>query len=136
MPVRISSLVKFYAMLLLLEKPKHGYEIMKELEGKIGKRISTSQVYPFLEVLEKGKLIKINKTGMRKKIIYSLTKKGRDFTKKILSRSGDLFYLALKPKISICTHCGCKVIEGGHKEVIKGKNLMFCCHHCAISFNR
>ncbi len=133
MTIKIASLVKFYTILLLIENPKHGYELMRELGKRIGKSISPSQVYPFLELLEKEKFIKVKKTGSRDKIIYSPTKKGNTFTKKMLSRSGDLFYLALKPQISICTHCGCKVLEGGYKEIIKGKELTFCCHHCAKS---
>ncbi|MFH1752240.1 MAG: helix-turn-helix transcriptional regulator [archaeon] len=136
MAVKIASLVKFYSVLLLMEKPKHGYEIMKELEEKIGKKISTSQVYPFLELLEKEKFIRVDKTGARDKIIYVMTKKGKEFTKKMLSRSGDLFFLALKPQVSVCTHCGCKVLEGGYKETVSGKNLIFCCCHCAKSFKK
>lgn len=136
MRVKIGSLVKFYTMLLLLEKPKHGYEIMKELEEKVGKTISTSQVYPFLELLENERFIKVEKTGARDKIVYSLTKSGQDFTQKMLSRAGDLFYLTLKPHISICTHCGCKVLEGGYKKKIGAKEMMFCCHHCAMSFSK
>lgn len=134
MAVKIASLVKFYALLLLLEKPKHGYEIMKELEGKIGKTISPSQVYPFLELLEKEDLIRESRTGAREKIVYSMTTKGKEFTNKMLSRSGDLFYLALKPQVTACTHCGCKLIEGGHREKVGKKEMVFCCHHCARSF--
>src|SRR3989338_1038177 len=136
MTIKIASLVKFYTILLLMEKPKHGYEIMKELEEKIGKNISTSQVYPFLDILQKETFIKIDKTGARDKIVYSITPKGEEFAKKILSRSGDLFYLAIKPQVSVCTHCGCKVIEGGYKEKRGKKELMFCCHHCARSFRK
>lgn len=134
MEIKITSLVKFYTILLLMETPKHGYEIMKELENRIGKTISTNQIYPFLELLRKEKLIKVGRVGTREKKVYSLTKAGKKFSEKILSRAGDLFYLTLKPHISACSHCGCKVIGGGHKEKIKGKELMFCCHHCAKSF--
>lgn len=136
MQVKIGSLVKFYTIILLLENPKYGYEIMKELEKRIGKNISPSQVYPFLVILEKEKLISIKKIGPRDKIIYSLTNDGQNFTKKMLSRAGDLFYLALKPQVSICTHCGCKILEGGHKEVLAGREQTFCCHHCARSFRK
>ncbi len=134
--IKIGSLVKFYTMLLLLERPKHGYEVMKELEQKIGKTISTSQVYPFLELLENEKFIKVEKTGARDKIVYSLTKSGREFTQEMLSRAGDLFYLTLKPQISICTHCGCKVLEGGYKKKVGTREMMFCCHHCAMSYSK
>jgi len=134
--LKIASLVKLYTMLLLLEGPKHGYELMKELEKRIGKKISASQVYPFLELLGKENFIKEKKKGSRDKITYAVTETGRSFTEKMLSRAGDLFYLAIKPQISVCTHCGCKLIEGGHKEVIQKKELMFCCHHCADSYKK
>ena len=136
MPIKIASLVKFYITLLLMEHPKHGYELMKEIEARIGKAVSASQVYPFLELLQKEGYIQVQKTGRRDKITYSMTKEGRAFTKNMLARSGDLFYLAVKPHISVCTHCGCKVLEGGHKEKRAGKELMFCCHFCARSFGR
>ncbi len=42
----------------------------------------------------------------------------------------------LPKSLMVCAHCGCKVYEGGHKEEIEGKDLMFCCHHCAHSFLR
>ncbi len=136
MPINIASIVKFYTVLLLMEKPKHGYELMKELEGRIGKTVSPSQVYPFLAVLEKEGLIKVERTGKRDKVVYSLTRKGLDFTNKMLSRSGDLFYLALRPRITSCAHCGCKILEGGFKTKIKGKEVSFCCHFCAKSFHK
>lgn len=136
MPVKIASLVKFYTMLLLAEQPHHGYDLIKELEARIGKGISTSQVYPFLELLQKEGYIHVKKTGDRDKIIYSMTPEGRGFTKRMLARSGDLLFLAVKPRISVCTHCGCKVLEGGHKEKHSGRMLVFCCHHCARSYKK
>lgn len=134
MAIKISSLVKLYIILLLSEKPKHGYELMKQLEIRLGKKISPNQIYPFLNLLQKESIIHAEKKGVRDKVTYTLTKKGEEFTKKMLSRAGDLFYLALKPHLTACTHCGCKILEGGHKEVINKKELTFCCHHCAKSF--
>jgi len=135
MAIKIASLVKFYTILLLIEKPKHGYELMKRLEKQIGQKISPSQVYPFLRLLEKEGLIKVREMGSRDKIVYSLTKKGLLFAKRVVSRSGELLYLTLKPQIASCTHCGCKVV-GGHKEKIGGKKLTFCCRHCAKAFRK
>jgi DNA-binding PadR family transcriptional regulator len=134
MAVKIGSMVKFYTILLLSEKPKHGYDLMKELEEKLGRKISTSQVYPFLNILEKNKLIKVEEVGKREKKIYKLTKNGKEFVNGFLQRFGDLLHLAVEPKLSICTHCGCKVYESGYKERMNGKQLTFCCHHCAKSF--
>ena len=130
MVVKIGSIVKLYTILLLMKKPQHGYEIMKELEKKTGKKISPSQVYPFLELLEKENIIVVNKTGKREKIVYNITKEGKKFADDIFSRAGNLFQTALKQKINACIHCGCKVFDGGYKK--NGK--MFCCEHCAKSF--
>jgi len=137
MKVKIGSLVKFYTVLLLKEGPKHGYELMKELEKKLGNKISTSQMYPFLSILEKENIIKFSEIGGREKKVYQLTKKGEDFVSSLLQRFGDLIYIAIEPKLTTCTHCGCKLYEkSGYKEKIGNKVLMFCCHHCAKSFKK
>lgn len=134
--VKITNMVKFYAICLLSHGPKHGYELMKELEEKLERKISASNVYPFLEVLIKNKLIKINKTGKREKKVYVLTKEGKNFTKGMFNRFGDLIDIAIEPKLTTCAHCSCKVYEGGHTEKVKGKLLKFCCTHCAGSYKK
>lgn len=136
MDVKIGSLVKFYIVLLLKEGPKHGYDLMKELEKKLGSNISASQVYPFLNTLKKNKLVRVEETGSRDRKTYKLTSKGEKFVEKILGRFGDLIDIAVEPRLSVCAHCGCKVYEGGHQEKINGKELNFCCHHCARSYKK
>jgi len=134
--VKINNMVKLYALCLLATGPKHGYELMKELESKLGRSISASNVYPFLDVLIKNKLIKIEKTGNRDKKVYHLTPEGKKFTKQMFSRFGDLINVAIEPKLTVCSHCSCKVYEGGYTEKIKGKELKFCCMHCASSYKK
>lgn len=132
--VKITSLIKLYTILLLSEKPKHGYELIKRVGEKTGKKISPGEIYPFLKQLKKQGYITVKSVEERGKKIYYLTAKGKLFVKRMLDRFGDLIGLAVEPKITACTHCGCKIYEGGHKEKIKGKKLTFCCHHCAKSF--
>ncbi len=132
--VKIGSLIKLYTILLLNESPKHGYDLMKELEEKLGRRVSPSQIYPFLRTLEKNRLIKVKKKETRDKKIYSLTTKGKRFVDKILSRFGELIEIAIEPKLKVCAHCGCKVYEGGYKETMNDVELVFCCRYCAESF--
>ena len=134
MEVNIQSTLKFYTILLLNEGPKCGYTLIKELNSKTGKSVSASQVYPFLKQLQRNKLIVIKKEGARDKKVYMLTKKGQQFLNKLISRFGDLLYIAIERRLSVCAHCGCKVFEGGHKEPINGKMLAFCCQHCAASY--
>lgn len=134
--VKIINLIKFYVVLLLSEGPKHGYEIIKEIEEKLKKRASAGQIYPFLKKLEKHGYIKSKRMGKREKRVYHLTKEGKAFVKRILNRFGSLIDIAIEPKLTECAHCGCKVYEGGHREVVKGKKLTFCCEYCARSYSR
>ncbi len=127
MTLEITSLVKLYTILLLIEGQQYGYDLMKKLTEKLGKNVSPSQVYPFLESLEKEGIIKVTKTAERDKTIYEMTKKGRNFSNRILDRAIDLFEVALESKISACTNCGCKVIDSEFRE----KNKVYCCRYCA-----
>lgn len=132
--IKITNLVKFYALLLLYEGPKHGYEIIKEISAKLGVKISPGQIYPFLSKLAQQKYIIFQKAGGRDKKTYRLTESGKNFIKEQMSRFGDLIDLAIEPRIKICTHCGCKVISGGYAEKIKKEKLTFCCYHCAKAY--
>jgi DNA-binding PadR family transcriptional regulator len=132
--IKITNIVKFYTVLLLYNGPKHGYEIIKEVEKKLQKKASPGQIYPFLNKLEKKGYIRSKKVDGRDKKIYHLTRKGKAFVKKMLSRFGDLIDIAVEPKLTVCAHCGCEVYKGGYKTKIKGKTMMFCCMHCARSF--
>ncbi len=134
MELKIGSIVKFYLLMLLSESPKHGYELMKVLQEKLGRRISASQVYPFLNLLLKKKLIHVNKKGKREKRQFALTKSGRKFVEGFIHRFGEIAYLTLKPKLTTCIHCGCKVFEGGYRKNIGGSVLTFCCHHCSRNY--
>ncbi|MBS3108275.1 PadR family transcriptional regulator [Candidatus Woesearchaeota archaeon] len=134
MKIEIGSLVKFYIILLLNEGQKHGYTLMKELEEKLNRKISASQVYPFLKILKKNKLIKIEVIKEREKKVYKLTSKGKEFVNNFLHKSGNLLAAVIESKISSCAHCECKIYESNYKEKINGKLLIFCCEHCAKSF--
>lgn len=128
--LKINNMVKFYTLCLLANGPKHGYDLMKELEDRLGRRISASNMYPFLNTLRKSKLIKFGKIGKRDKKVYHLTQEGKNFTRHMFSKFGDLINIAIEPRISTCP-CGCKIYSGGHTEKIKGKLMKFCCSHCA-----
>lgn len=130
MEIKINNMVKFCTLYLLTTGSKHGYDLMKELEEKLGRKISASNVYPFLNILRKNRLIKFDKIGKRDKKIYNLTPEGKKFTKQMFNKFGDLISIAIEPRISTCP-CGCKIYSGGHVEKIKGKTMKFCCSHCA-----
>ena len=131
--IKITNMLKFYTLCLLAQGPKHGYDLIKELGERLGRRISASNVYPFLDSLRKNKLIKFDKIGKRDKKTYYLTSEGKSFTKHMFSKFGDLINLAIEPKITACP-CGCKIYSGEYSEVIKGKMMKFCCSHCAKTY--
>ena len=133
--IKINNMVKFYILCMLVAEPKHGYDLMKDLEGKLGRRISASNVYQFLNILRKNKLIRSDKIGKRDKKTYILTHEGKNFTKDMFSKFGDLINIAIEPKISICP-CGCKIFSGGYTVDVKGKAMKFCCSHCAKMFKQ
>jgi len=134
----ITNLTKFYTLLLLNEAPRHGYELMTELGEKTGKKPSAGQIYPLLRNLKKKGLVTCETTmiGDKKKKVYALTREGRKTCAMLMARFSDLVSIVLEPKLTKCAHCGCKVYEGGHRERIEGKTLMFCCVHCANSYKR
>jgi DNA-binding PadR family transcriptional regulator len=132
----ITNLTKFYALLLLSEAPRHGYELITELEGRTGKKPSAGQIYPLLRALKKKGLVtcKTVTVGDKERKVYTLTREGQRTSSMLMTRFSDLVSIVLEPKLTKCAHCGCKVYEGGHRERIEGKSLMFCCVHCAGSY--
>jgi len=72
-----SGEVRLAILSLLSEGPKHGYQLMKEMEERSGGlyRASAGSVYPTLQLLEDEGLIEAGqKEGKR---VYSLTDAGR-----------------------------------------------------------
>ena len=78
--------LKFVILRLLTEKPRHGYEIIKELEDRSGGTYSPSPgtVYPTLVMLEDLGYAKATQEESGKKI-YSITDEGRAY----LDQHGD-----------------------------------------------
>jgi len=132
----ISDFSRFYILTILYESPCHGYDIITRFKDRVGKEVSPSLVYPFLTNLEQKGLVKhiIKSVGAKDKKIFELTRKGRVLCESLFKRFSDLVAVAIEPSLEICASCGCKVYEGGHKETIKGKQMTFCCVHCAQSY--
>jgi DNA-binding PadR family transcriptional regulator len=132
--VKVTNMVKFYCLLLLYQGPKHGYELIKEIESNLGKKPSTGQIYPFLNTLLENNLIRTKEEGDREKKTYELTKEGRNFVEKRLAMFGGIISATVEKDLSTCAHCGCKVYSGGYEEIIDSEKLTFCCTHCAATY--
>ena len=132
----ISDFSRFYVLTILYEAPAHGYSIISKFRKRVGKEISPSLVYPFLRKLEeKGYVTHTDKpVGEKERKIFELTEEGRLLCKKLFKRFANLISIAIEPSLRVCANCGCKVYQGGHREVINEKETTFCCKHCAHSY--
>ena len=132
----VSDFSRFYILTILYEGPSHGYDIISKFRSRIGKEISPSLVYPFLKQLEQKGLVKhhVEPVGAKKRKMVELTKGGKELCKQLFKRFSALVSIAIEPSLEICAHCGCKVYERGYRETIGGKEMTFCCVHCAGSF--
>ena len=132
----ISDFSRFYILTILYEGPAHGYSIINQFKKRVKKEISPSLVYPFLQQLEDKGLVKhsLKPTGDKIKKVFELTEEGRELCTGLFKRFATLVAIAIEPSIYVCAHCGCKVYEGGYREVIDGKEIAFCCMHCAASY--
>ncbi len=77
--------IKYILLALLAEQPRHGYELIKELEARYGGfwKPSPGSVYPTLQLLEEGGYLTSEQIEGRR--IYTLTESGRQ----LLAEQGD-----------------------------------------------
>ncbi|MHA2323771.1 MAG: PadR family transcriptional regulator [Promethearchaeota archaeon] len=134
----VSDFSRFYILTILYEGPAHGYKIISYFKKRVGKEISPSLVYPFLQKLEEKGLVKhvVKSVGKKERKIFELTKEGKDLCTGLFKRFAKLISITVEPGLDACAHCGCKIYEGGYQETIDGKALIFCCMHCAGSYKR
>src|SRR5687767_15997647 len=68
--------MKYLLLEILKEGPRHGYEIINNLEGKFrGYRPSPGSVYPTLQMLEEGGFLTSEQVEGKK--VYTITDAGR-----------------------------------------------------------
>ena len=132
----LSDFSRFYILTMLYEGPAHGYGILSHYKERMGKEISPSLVYPFLQKLEEKGLVThtVKPVGEKQKKVFELTNKGKELCTGLFKRFANLVTVAIAPSLQVCAHCGCKIYEGGYREIIDGKETAFCCIHCAASY--
>ena len=69
--------LRFVILALIAEKPRHGYELMKEIEDKLGGAYSPSPgiIYPTLTMLEELGYATVSESDGKK--LYTVTEEGR-----------------------------------------------------------
>jgi len=79
------GLLALYILHSLKNKPKSGYEILKEIRDKTKGRWAPSKgtLYPLLKQLEQDGLIRISTVDKRSKKIFELTNSGKKTLKQI-----------------------------------------------------
>jgi DNA-binding PadR family transcriptional regulator len=70
--------IKFILLELLSERPRHGYELIKDLEARHGgfRRLSPGSVYPTLQLLEEGGYL--TSEQIEGKRVYTVTESGQE----------------------------------------------------------
>lgn len=133
-----SDMSRLIILSMLFGGPMHGYQILEQLEARLGRRISPGLIYPFLRQLEERKLLRHRKVqiGRKTKKVYELTGNGKKFCMNIFRRVTIMVSQAIGPTLNVCASCGCKVYEGGHMQEVEGRKMMFCCIHCARTYLR
>jgi len=66
--------------------------------------------------------------------VFELTDKGVELCRRLFKRFSALVSVAIEESLEVCANCGCKLYEGGYRELINGKMLTFCGIHCAQSY--
>jgi DNA-binding PadR family transcriptional regulator len=132
----LDDLAKFYILLVLHEGSSHGYGIIRKYHARTGRSLSAGTLYPFLQQLqEQGIVTSEDKSvGKRPRREYCFTRKGRRSVNQLLERFASITSAAFESNLQVCSSCGCKVYEGAHIEIIEGKQMAFCCPHCAAAY--
>ncbi len=133
MAIKITTLSRLALLLELSKGARHGYALMKAVEQLSGAPCSPAQIYPFLTVLEKQKLVtrKAAAAGSRDKQPYTLTGAGKKFVRGVLGKFGQILQLALAGQVTECAHCSCKIYGQPVWGKGQGVKLPYCCPHCA-----
>lgn len=69
--------IKFLLLELLTEQPRHGYDLIKQIENRYGgfRRLSPGSVYPTLQMLEEGGYV--TSEAREGKKVYTITEAGQ-----------------------------------------------------------
>jgi DNA-binding PadR family transcriptional regulator len=67
--------MKYEILEVLADGPRHGYDVMTEIERRRGLRPSAGSIYPALQMLEDGDFVTSQERDGKR--VYSITDKGR-----------------------------------------------------------
>ncbi|MFW9827563.1 MAG: hypothetical protein ACFFEY_08230 [Candidatus Thorarchaeota archaeon] len=134
--IKIQSITRLYILLLLKsERVITGYKILKLLEKDLGIIASPTTVYDFIKDLKSnGFIIDIEKPHSKRSTGFKLTTSGIKFVNNIFYRFDNLIEVFIQSKLEICANCGVKLYNDFYMETVNGKEMKFCCTHCAKAY--
>ncbi|MHA2170440.1 MAG: PadR family transcriptional regulator [Candidatus Kariarchaeaceae archaeon] len=136
--LKLDSMFRVQALLLLRKNPLSGYDLAKELESIMDKKPSSGKIYPFLhELKNKSYIMEIaaKQSSARSKSTYQLTKKGKALVDDLMERMSNLLDARLEQILESCHHCGARLFESGvFGQDIDGNEIIFCCEHCKSAY--
>lgn len=134
--IKVQSLSRFFILMLLKsEKTITGYSILKRLDKELNTTASPTYVYDFLKRLkEEGYIEDVPTPKSKRSKGFKLTASGIAFIERIFSRFDSLIDVAIQSKLKICASCGVKLYNDFYVEEVNGKELNFCCKHCAKAY--
>jgi len=136
--IKVRNLTRFYTLVLIKSKqPVSGYYILKRLKEDLGKTSSPTYVYDFLKNLKaEGYLEEVQNSKSKRSHGFKFTDAGELFAENIFSRFNILIEVAIESKLKVCASCGVKLYENFYVETVNGKEMNFCCIHCAKAFKK
>ncbi|MFX0188014.1 MAG: PadR family transcriptional regulator [Candidatus Hodarchaeota archaeon] len=134
--IKVQSITRFYILLLLKSKNSiTGYQIIKLLEKDLGTTASPTGIYDFLNDLKsEGYIEDVLSPNSKRSKGFQLTTSGSEFIDRIFSRFDNLIEVAVQSKLKACASCGVNLYNNFYIETIHGKELNFCCKHCAKAY--
>jgi len=89
----LTNPTKLFVLLLLSESDMHGYEIITEFMKRIKKKLSPGQIYPLLKSMMNKGFVQVYEEyqGKRRRKIYRLSQKGKEFCEESVSKMKELF---------------------------------------------
>jgi DNA-binding PadR family transcriptional regulator len=136
--IEVKNLTKFFTLALLRSKDSvTGYTVLKRLKSDLDRTASPTYVYDFLNDLkEEGYIEDIPTPSSKRAKGFRLTRKGMKFVDHVFTRFENVIDVAIRSKLKICSSCGVQLYENFHTEEIDGKEMNFCCKHCANAFKK
>jgi len=134
--IKVQSLSRFFILILLKSETSiTGYSILKRLDKDLHTTASPTYVYDFLNKLKgEGYIEDVPILKSKRSKGFKLTPSGAEFVDRIFLRFNNLMEVAIQSKLKICASCGVKLYEDFHVEAFHGKELNFCCKHCAKAY--